>query len=78
MLVIVTRPGRPPLGPHPMTGAERKARSRSARKVAQLNVEIPAEVREALRELAEQTGRTQAELLVAAVTEYVARQSRDR
>lgn len=73
MLQIVTRPGRPPLGPHPMTGAERKARSRSERRVGQVNVEVPERLREQLRQVAANTGRTQAEVLVAAITEYLAR-----
>lgn len=71
MLQIVTRPGRPSLGPHAMSPADRKARSRSARKLAQLNVEVPAEVRQAVQELADRTARTQADVILAAIQTYL-------
>ena len=71
MLQTVTRPGRPPLGPHPMPADVRKARSRAARQVEQLNVEVPAQVREAVKELADATGRTQAQVIAAAIAAYV-------
>ena len=49
------RPGRPPLGTHPMTAGERRARSRQVVRpdTVQLNVEVAAEVRDALRALAD-------------------------
>lgn len=72
MLQTVTRTGRPPLGQHAMSDADRKARSRSARKVAQLNVEVPVAVRKAVQELADRTGRTQAEVIAAAIAAYLA------
>lgn len=71
MLQNVTRPGRPTIGTHPMSTGERKARSRSARKLAQLNVEIPAEVRAAVQELADRTARTQTEVITAAIQAYL-------
>jgi hypothetical protein len=70
MLQIVTR-GRPPLAQHAMSNAERKASSRKARKLAQLNVEIPAEVRKAVQELADRTERTQADVILAAIQAYL-------
>lgn len=73
MLQTVTRPGRPPLGTTAMPDAERKARSRAGRQVEQLNVEVPATVREAVRDLAEATGRTQAEVILAALQAYLDR-----
>ena len=71
MLQTVTSRGRPPLGQHAMPDAARKARSRKAREVAQLNVEVPAEVREAVRALAEKTKRTQADVILAAIQAYL-------
>lgn len=57
-----------------MPAADRKARSRATRPATvQLNVEVPAEVREALRRVATDTDQTQAEVLIAAVTEYMRR-----
>lgn len=70
MLQIVTR-GRPPLGQHAMSDADRKARSRTGRKLAQLNVEVPAEVRKAVQALADRTDRTQAEVILAAIQAYL-------
>lgn len=55
-----------------MSDADRKARSRSARKVAQLNVEVPVAVRKAVQELADRTDRTQAEVIAAAIAAYLA------
>lgn len=55
-----------------MSDADRKARSRSARKVAQLNVEVPVVVRKAVQELADRTDRTQAEVIAAAIAAYLA------
>lgn len=54
-----------------MSDADRKARSRTARKLAQLNVEIPAEVRKAVQELADRTERTQADVILAAIQAYL-------
>lgn len=71
MLRIVTRTGRPPLGQHAMSDADRKARSRTARKLAQLNVEVPAEVRKAVQDLADRTDRTQADVILAAIQAYL-------
>jgi CopG-like RHH_1 or ribbon-helix-helix domain, RHH_5 len=75
LAAMPARSGRPPLGKYPMTSGERKARSRQVVRpeVVQLNVEVPAEVRESLRQLADATGKTQAAILVAAVKQYVAR-----
>lgn len=70
MLQIVTR-GRPPLNQHAMSDADRKVRSRSARKLAQLNVEVPVAVRDAVRELAKATDRTQGQVLAAAIQAYL-------
>ena len=68
------RPGRPPLGPHPMTYKERKAQSRKARPdTVQLNVEVAAEVRDTLRELADKLEVTQAEVVAEALRRYAAR-----
>ena len=70
MLQSVTSRGRPPK-PHAMPPAARKAKSRTARAVAQLNVEVPAAVRDAVRELARATDRTQSEVLAAAIAAYL-------
>lgn len=71
MLQTVTSRGRPPLGQHAMPEAVRKAKSRTARQVAQLNVEIPVAVRDAVRDLAEVTGKTQADVILAAIQTYL-------
>ena len=71
MLQTVTSRGRPPLGQHAMPEAIRKAKSRTARQVAQLNVDVPVAVRDAVRELAQATDRTQAEILAAAIAAYL-------
>lgn len=71
MLQTVTRKGRPPLGPAAMPEADRKARSRATRNMAQLNVEVPIAVRDALHRVAEQTGQTQAQILLAALAAYL-------
>lgn len=70
MLQIVTRPGPKPTG-CAKSDADRKARSRKARKLAQLNVEVPAEVREAVQALADRTDRTQAAVILAAIQAYL-------
>lgn len=69
------RPGRPPLGPHPMTAGERRARSRQVVRpdTVQLNVEVAAEVRDTLRELADKLEVTQAEVVAEALRRYAAR-----
>ena len=68
------RHGRPPLGPHPMTDKERKARSRQVRPdTVQLNVEVAAEVRDTLRELAKKLNLKQAEVVAEALRRYAAR-----
>ena len=69
------RPGRPPLGPHPMTAGERKKRSRQGVRpdTVQLNVEVAAEVRDTLRELADKLEVTQAEVVAEALRRYAAR-----
>ena len=68
------RHGRPPLGPHPMTYKERKARSRQVRPdTVQLNVEVAAEVRDTLRELAKKLKLKQAEVVAEALRRYAAR-----
>lgn len=71
MLQTVTRPGPKPLGASAMPDGVRKARSRAARKVSQLNVDVPAAVRDAVKELAEASGQTQAEVIAAALQAYV-------
>jgi len=70
MLQTVTRPGRKPTG-RAVSDADRKANSRSARHLAQLNVDVPVAVRDAVRELAQATDRTQAEVLAAAIAAYL-------
>lgn len=69
------RPGRPTLGPHPMTASERKARSRQVVRpeVVQLNVEVAAEVRDTLRKLADKLEVSQAEVVAEALRQYAAR-----
>ncbi len=69
------RPGRPPIGQHPMTAGERRARSRQVVRpdTVQLNVEVPAEVRDTLRELADKLETTQAEVVAEALRRYAAR-----
>ena len=68
------RHGRPPLGPHPMTAGERKKRSRQVRPdTVQLNVEVAAEVRDTLRELAKKLNLKQAEVVAEALRRYAAR-----
>ena len=69
------RPGRPPLGTHPMTAGERRARSRQVVRpgTVQLNVEVDVGVRDTLRELAEKLERTQAEVVAEALRRYAAR-----
>lgn len=69
------RPGRPPLGPHPMTAGERKKRSRQVVRpdTVQLNVEVAAEVRDTLRELAKKLNLKQAEVVAEALRRYAAR-----
>ena len=69
------RHGRPPLGPHPMTAGERKKRSRQVVRpdTVQLNVEVAAEVRDTLRELADKLEVTQAEVVAEALRRYAAR-----
>ena len=68
------RHGRPPLGPHPMTAGERKKRSRQVRPdTEQLNVEVAAEVRDTLRELAKKLKLKQAEVVAEALRRYAAR-----
>ena len=69
------RPGRPPLGKHPMTAGERRARSRQVVRpaVVQINVEVAAEVRDTLREMADKLELTQAEVVAEALRRYAAR-----
>lgn len=69
------RPGRPPLGTHPMTAGERRARSRQVVRpaVVQINVEVAAEVRDTLREMADKLELTQAEVVAEALRRYAAR-----
>lgn len=75
LVVMPARPGRPTLGKHPMSAAERKLRSRQVVRVGtvQLNVEVAAEVRDELRALAERLGVSQAEVVAAAIQRYAAR-----
>lgn len=75
LAAMPVRPGRPPVGKHPMTAAERKARSRQVVRAGtvQLNVEVAAEVRDELRALAERLGKSQAEVVAAAIQRYAAR-----
>lgn len=69
------RHGRPPLGKHPMTAGERKARSRKVVRpdTVQLNVEVEVGVREILRELADRLELTQAAVVADAIRRYAAR-----
>lgn len=69
------RPGRPSIGPHPMTVKERKERSRQVVRpdTVQLNVEVAAEVRDTLRELAKKLKLKQAEVVAEALRRYAAR-----
>ena len=69
------RPGRPPIGQHPMTAGERRARSRQVVRpdTVQLNVEVAAEVRDTLRELAKKLNLKQAEVVAEALRRYAAR-----
>lgn len=69
------QPGRPTVGPHPLTASERKARSRKVVRpdVVQLNVEVAAEVRDTLRDLAGRLGKSQAEVVADALRRYAAR-----
>ena len=69
------RPGRPPLGTHPMTAGERRARSRQVVRpaVVQINVEVDVGVRDTLREMADKLELTQAEVVAEALRRYAAR-----
>lgn len=75
LVVMPARPGRPTIGKHPMSAAERKARSRQVVRAGtvQLNVEVAADVRDELRALAERLDVSQAEVVARAIRQYAAR-----
>lgn len=75
LVAMPARAGRPTLGKHPMSAAERKARSRQVVRAGtvQINVEVAAEVRDELRALADRLGKSQAEVVAAAIQRYAAR-----
>lgn len=68
--------GRPALGDRPLTAAERKSRSRSARALVPLTIDVPVEVHKDFRALADAENKSQAEFLRLLLEQYIAKAAR--